>query len=105
MTDDTDQSRLDGLLLDRSMILQEYLPAIETEGEVSLIFFDGQFSHAVRKIPKSGDFRVQSDFGGTWNHVHLDEVVRRQASLVLETVCQSSAYARVDLILHKGHFF
>jgi glutathione synthase/RimK-type ligase-like ATP-grasp enzyme len=99
-----DQSRLEGLLLGRSMMLQEYLPEIETEGELSLIFFDGQFSHAVRKVPKTGDFRVQSDFGGSWSAVNPNAEVVRQSGLVLESVGHKSTYARVDMVLHEGSF-
>jgi hypothetical protein len=47
------------------MILQPYLPAVETFGEVSAISFGGVLSHAVRKIPVSGDYRVQDDFGAS----------------------------------------
>jgi hypothetical protein len=53
-----------GRLLPReAMLLQPYLPAVETTGELSAIFIDGEFSHAVRKIPPPGDYRVQDDFG------------------------------------------
>lgn len=47
------------------MMLQPYLETVETEGEVSALFFDGQFSHGVRKVPVSGDYRVQDDYGAS----------------------------------------
>ena len=46
------------------MLVQEFLPEI-AEGELSLIYFDGIFSHAVRKRPPQGEFRVNSRFGAT----------------------------------------
>src|SRR5690606_7608107 len=54
---------LDGAPEGAAMI-QAYLPSIESEGELSLLFFGGRFSHAVRKRPKAGEFRIQSQYGG-----------------------------------------
>ena len=47
------------------MMLQPYLETVETEGELSALYFDGVFSHGVRKIPVPGDYRVQDDFGAS----------------------------------------
>jgi O-ureido-D-serine cyclo-ligase len=35
----------------RSVMLQPYLASVDSEGETALIYFDGQFSHAIRKGP------------------------------------------------------
>ncbi len=53
------------ILTNRDLLVQEYLPEIETQGETSLIFFEGNFSHALRKTPRSGEFRIQESHGGT----------------------------------------
>ena len=45
------------------MMLQPYLSQVESFGEVSFLFFGGEFSHSVQKIPINGDYRVQDDFG------------------------------------------
>lgn len=37
-------------------MIQPYLRAIETEGERSLFWFGGQYSHAVRKVPAEGNW-------------------------------------------------
>lgn len=42
-----------------SVLLQPFLSSIATVGELSLIYIQGHFSHAVRKYPKKGEFRVQ----------------------------------------------
>jgi glutathione synthase/RimK-type ligase-like ATP-grasp enzyme len=39
-------------------MIQPFLSAIETEGERSLFWFGGAFSHAIRKVPKGGDWRA-----------------------------------------------
>ncbi|MEL7218984.1 MAG: hypothetical protein AAGK01_11210, partial [Pseudomonadota bacterium] len=45
-------------------MLQPFLPAIADEGELSFIFIDGNLSHALRKLPAEGDYRIQSLYGG-----------------------------------------
>ena len=57
------QAHAEELLADGDLLLQPYLARVETEGELSAIFIDGRLSHAVRKVPVHGDYRVQDDFG------------------------------------------
>ncbi|MEZ4320958.1 MAG: hypothetical protein R3F61_26000 [Myxococcota bacterium] len=45
------------------LMLQRYLDSVEDQGEVSVILVDGRITHAVRKIPATGDYRVQDDWG------------------------------------------
>lgn len=80
-------------------ILQPFLPAILDEGEISLIYFDGRFSHAIRKRPKRGDFRVQPEYQGeiTAHAPASDE--RDAADAILAALDeQDLLYARVDLV-------
>lgn len=74
-----------------------------TSGEVSLIFFDGEYSHAVRKRPADGDFRVQENHGGRVDVYHPDANVITQASAYLTGL--DTAYARVDGLLRSDEFF
>ncbi len=57
------QAHAERLLPHEDLMLQPYLPAVESRGEWSAVFFGGAFSHAVRKVPVPGDYRVQDDFG------------------------------------------
>jgi glutathione synthase/RimK-type ligase-like ATP-grasp enzyme len=83
---------------EREYLLQEYLPEIEA-GELSFVFFDAQFSHCVRKIPKPGDFRVQGDFGAT-RVPHMPTPAQIQAaSKLLNLAPERPVYARVDVVL------
>ena len=79
-------------------LLQEYLPRIETDGELSLIFFGGEFSHAVRKRTKGNDFRVQAQYGGRYEQAvpAADELAA--AELTLRACGEVPVYARVDLV-------
>lgn len=89
---------------DSEWMLQPFVSSIETEGEWSLIFFGGQFSHAVRKRPTPGDYRVQADHGGTSvaadapGHV-LDAAIRAVTRAAPDTI-----YARVDGVLVDDRF-
>ena len=52
-------------LMDGDVMVQEFVREIVDDGEWSLVFFDRVFSHAVKKTPKAGDFRVQEELGGS----------------------------------------
>lgn len=83
-------------------LVQAFVPEVETQGELSLVFIDGEFSHAVRKRPARGDFRVQSDFGGRWEAVTVAASVRDFGEAVLLAASRSWLYARVDVVETSG---
>lgn len=91
-------------LRDRGVLLQPYLPEIATAGELSLLFFDGVFSHAVRKVPKAGDWRVQFQFGGTDEDVEVTPELVAQARTCLDHAPGLPVYARVDGVVKDGKF-
>ncbi|MDO9607471.1 MAG: transporter [Brevundimonas sp.] len=78
-------------------MIQPYLKSIETEGETSLLFFGGRFSHAVNKRPVPGDFRIQVQFGGLYTAVTPDAEALALARQVLAAVNERLLYARIDL--------
>jgi glutathione synthase/RimK-type ligase-like ATP-grasp enzyme len=84
---------------EKDLLLQEFKPEIETEGETSLIFFNKKFSHAVNKKPKAGDFRIQVQFGGRYNAVSPSAEVIQQAQNMVNTFPNQLLYARVDGII------
>lgn len=81
------------------MLVQPYLPTIESEGETSLLFFGGELSHVVNKRPLSGDFRVQEEFGGVYTS--LDEPPAGALALAEKTFAAIGTpllYARMDMV-------
>lgn len=78
-------------------MIQPYLKSIETEGETSLLFFGGRFSHAVNKRPVPGDFRIQMQFGGLYVAVTPDAEAMALAEQVLAAIEEPLLYARIDL--------
>lgn len=83
---------------ERAAMIQPYLPDIEAGGEISLLYFGGHFSHAIRKRPQAGDFRVQPEFDGiiTAHVPAADEIAA--ADLVLSQIEEELLYARIDLV-------
>ena len=99
-----DQPRLDEILRRSGAMIQKFVDEITTTGEWSLIFFAGKFSHAVLKRPQDGDFRVQSDFGGT-SHLHTPPAeLITQAEEILRLIEAPLLYARVDGVNSDGRF-
>ena len=79
-------------------ILQPFLPSVQDEGEYSFLYFEGEFSHAVNKRPKDGDYRIQSSYGGTERPYAPSEVELNIAQEVLSYLPERPVYARVDLL-------
>ena len=93
-----DQIALEGLLVHHDVMVQPFLPAIEAEGETSLIYVGGELSHAVRKRPKRGDFRVQPSWGGSVDAVQPSATELEAAARALAALDTTPLYARVDLV-------
>ncbi len=91
-------------LLDRGLLIQPFLPEILSEGELSLLFFDGVFSHAICKRPKDGDYRVQFQFGGTTETVDVRAEWVEGARACIAATPALPVYARVDGVIRDGQF-
>ncbi|MFO0824011.1 MAG: hypothetical protein U0792_13015 [Gemmataceae bacterium] len=92
------QPLLETLLAQEAMLVQPFQDDVARTGEDTLMVFGGRYTHAVRKVAKPGDFRVQDDHGGT---VHEYQPTQEQIELAERAVaaCQPRpVYGRVDLI-------
>ena len=79
-------------------IIQPFLKLVETEGEVSMFYYGSEFCHAIRKVPKAGDFRVQSEFGGKYEAYQASAELIDQGLKYLRTCPKIPSFARVDLM-------
>jgi glutathione synthase/RimK-type ligase-like ATP-grasp enzyme len=77
---------------------QPFLPDIVSAGELSLVFFGGEFSHAVRKTPAEGDIRVQPEHGGIVKATQPSEEELAAAERVIAAAGRDLLYARVDFV-------
>ena len=105
---DEAQAHLDQWLANEDMMIQPYLKSVETEGEISLLYMGGEFSHAVQKIPVPGDYKVQDDFDAKDFPIEASAELHELSETILETAksCIQKRfgetpffhYARVDLM-------
>lgn len=96
--DDEGQAALTRILDRHDAMVQPFLPSLEEQGELSLIYIDGRFTHAVRKHPAPGDFRVQSIWGGTVERAEPTPEHVDLAERALSQLAATPLYARVDLV-------
>lgn len=82
----------------RDWFAQPFVRSVVTEGEYSLFYFDGHYSHAIQKVPKPGDFRVQEEHGGEIVAVQASVELRAVAEQVLAAIAPVPFQARIDLI-------
>jgi glutathione synthase/RimK-type ligase-like ATP-grasp enzyme len=82
----------------RTMLVQPYLRSVAEEGEYSIMLFGGEFSHAVVKRPKAGDYRVQPHLGGTEEPCTAPSGSIELAKAALAAAPAEAAYARVDMV-------
>ncbi|HTK52290.1 MAG TPA: hypothetical protein VL308_10410 [Gemmatimonadaceae bacterium] len=97
-------ARLRALIARPGAMVQPFVEEVESDGEWSLLFFGGVFSHAVRKFAALGDFRVTREWGGRHETVTPPPNVIRQAERALRVAPSESVYARVDGFIMDGNF-
>lgn len=89
-----------GWRIDQPAMIQPFLPAIQREGELSFIFVDGAFSHALVKSAAAGDYRIQSLYGGTETALDPAPADRAAAEAIMALLpfAEPPLYARIDMV-------
>ena len=95
-------ARLARMLERGGAMVQPFVDEIAAEGEWSLVFFAGEYSHAVVKRPAEGDFRSQSEYGATKTVAEPPAHLVDEARRVLAAVDGELLYARVDGVDRGG---
>lgn len=85
-------------------MVQPFAPSVLEQGEWSLVFFNGQPSHAFIKRPAKGDFRVQGEHGGTLHVESPPAGLWDKASSIVAKLPSMPLYARVDGVFFEGEF-
>ncbi|MDD0824974.1 glutathione synthetase [Mannheimia sp. AT1] len=78
------------------IILQPYIPEVASNGETSLIFFGGEFSHSIKRQPAENEWRANSAYGVQISAQKVSESIIQQAQNVLTTLPEMPNYVRVD---------
>lgn len=84
-------------------LIQPFVREVE-DGEYSLVFIHGEFSHAVLKTPGAGDFRSQREHGASHSVITPDDSMVNEAAAVIAALPFPPVYARIDGILQDGRF-
>ena len=82
----------------RACVAQPFIDNIRQDGEYSLFYFGGRYSHAIRKVPHAGDFRVQEEHGADIVPVEADADMRAAGDRILRLVHPVPVYCRCDLV-------
>lgn len=96
------RSALADVFANRPYLIQPFLDEVVSAGEVSLFYFGGQYSHAITKQPKAGDFRVQEEHGGMITALEPDAALQAAAQQALAAVPAPVLYARADFVRVGG---
>ena len=86
------------LIQNKAMLFQPFLKNIQEKGEISLMIMDGQYTHAILKKAKPGEFRVQDDHGGTVHPYTPTPLEIEFAEQAVAACAHRPVYARVDII-------
>jgi len=90
--------RIAGCFRGRDCMVQRFMPAILGEGEYSLFYFNGEFSHAILKVPAESEFRSQEEHGAQIRTVKPEELLLTRAGDALKTLEPMPLYARIDFV-------
>lgn len=102
--DNTDNfiEQLLNVFAESEFMVQPFIESVISEGEFSLFYFNGVYSHAILKTPKKDDFRVQEEHGGRLQSIAPESALLKQAKETLMAVTQEVGemplYARLDFV-------
>jgi glutathione synthase/RimK-type ligase-like ATP-grasp enzyme len=88
-------ARLEAVARWPRLLVQEFLPEVAA-GELAGVFFDGVFSHGLRRVPAAGEFRVNSQFGGRMEAAALDAPTIDAMARIVTQLPHAALYARID---------
>lgn len=91
------------LLAAEDVVVQPYLPSVTATGELSVIVAGGAVTHAVHKLPPSGEFRAHERYGARYRSHTPTTGEHDLAVWVTEQLHpHTPTIARVDMV-HDAH--
>ncbi len=102
--DPAGQRHLDDLLRAGDVLVQQFAPAIVSDGEYSVVMFDGVVSHALRKRVASGEFRIHEERGGRTDECTPTAGQLELAERLWRALPASALYARMDMVQLAGQW-
>ena len=92
------EKKFGNFFLRRPFVVQPFIENIQNDGEFSLFYLGGRFSHAIQKIPAKGDFRVQEEYGADIVSVVPEPTLLQTSDGVMQLLTPEPVYARVDFV-------
>jgi glutathione synthase/RimK-type ligase-like ATP-grasp enzyme len=99
------EQKYQGIARERELLVQEFMPEIQRSGEISLVFINRRYSHAILKLANQEDFRVQAEYGGKARYFRARRAVVEAAADVLGRFGGDILYARVDGVVRDKEFY
>lgn len=92
-----------------AQLVQPFLPEIRTQGEWSLVYLGGAYSHGVHKLPAHGQIMVHAERGGSLHFADPPDSIREMGDRAAAAVppafahrgerrCRMPLYLRIDII-------
>ncbi|WP_240006275.1 ATP-grasp domain-containing protein [Pseudaquidulcibacter saccharophilus] len=81
-------------------LIQPFLPKVAEIGELSMLFFGNEFSHALMKTPKAGDYRSQTKYGAVETNITPPPEAMEAGKKILQSYDPNNelGYARIDMV-------
>ncbi len=89
----------------RPFFVQPFMQNVQSEGEYSLFFFGGEYSHAILKTPEPGDFRCQEEHGADIKAITATNIQVETAQRLLALIDPQPVYVRADFVRDAGDSF
>lgn len=87
------------------VLVQPFIEEIPAQGEHSLVYIGGDFSHAAIKRAAASEFRVQTEHGGSVTPVTAEPWLVEAGMRALKALPDAPLYARVDGVARDHEFF
>lgn len=97
-------AEIEAYFANRALMMQPFERGILDEGEFSLIYFNGQHSHSILKVPKPGDFRVQEEHGSDVRAITPEPALLAAGDAAMKAIGRTLLYGRVDLVRNGREF-
>jgi glutathione synthase/RimK-type ligase-like ATP-grasp enzyme len=92
------------LFQNRAHMVQPFMSMVVAEGEFSLFYFNGHYSHAILKTPTGSEFRSQEERGATIKAARPEARLLHRGRQALDSVSPAPLYARIDFVRDDGDF-
>lgn len=87
------------------VLVQPFIPSVESEGEVSICCIEGLFAHAVRRQTADNEWRANSRYGASIESFTPPSHLVKRAENLLASLPEIPLYARVDCFFTRQKSF